>query len=383
MASAVRARRMGKSLSEALCMRGRAGARLATERFADWDFFFAVPGELHGAMEGLWHGVDAGHPLHTHSSAGSAAAALLDIHRALDAMIGQLVKAAGDAVIMAFNMGGMGQNNHDILSMVLLPELLYRHAFGQSLLTIPPAWTASPTRLPMMDEDDTWETVSGRWVPEPETAAGALRAIWQRLPKPVRELLKAARSAAAGRRSGDAPMRQDVSYIPAYRYHHHWPRVPAFALPSFGDGRIRINLRGREREGIVEVSQYEEYCRRIETLLGECRDPRTGEPAVARIERPPTANPLALPSSEADLFVVWRKVTAAIEHPRLGLIGPVPLRRTGGHTRNGIAYLAMPGLEPGDRGVHSSLDIVPTMAHLLGVEPAIRMEGKSLLTAPD
>jgi predicted AlkP superfamily phosphohydrolase/phosphomutase len=167
--------------------------------------------------------------------------------------------------------------------------------------------------------------------------------------------------------------------MPCYHYRHHWPRMAAFAVPSFGDGRIRINLRGRERDGVVEMSAYGETCRTIETLLGECRNPRTGEPAVARVERLAPADPLALPASEADLLVVWRDVAAVIEHPRLGLVGPVPLRRTGGHTPDGIAYIAMPGLEPGDRGVHSSFDVVPTIARLLGVETAVRLDGKSLL----
>jgi predicted AlkP superfamily phosphohydrolase/phosphomutase len=156
--------------------------------------------------------------------------------------------------------------------------------------------------------------------------------------------------------------------------------MPAFALPSFLDGRIRINLRGRERDGIVEPSQYEETCRTLETMLAECRDPRTGEPAAATIERASTANPMSLGSSESDLLVVWRDVSAALEHPRLGLIGPVPLRRTGGHTRHGIAYLAAPDLEPGERGVRSSSDVAPTIADLLGAEPATRLTGKSLLS---
>jgi hypothetical protein len=272
--------------------------------------------------------------------------------------------------------------------MVLLPELLYRHAFGQPLLTVPQAWTAAPNRLPNLDEHDNWDTVTASWVPEPTrepeaAAAGILRTIARRLPKPVKGLLKGARSAAADWRSRQAPSgRQEVDYIPGYRYRHHWPRMPAFALPSFLDGRIRINLRGRERYGIVELSQYEETCRTLETLLGECRDPRTGEPTVATIERASTANPLALTSSESDLLVVWRDVAAALEHPRLGLIGPVPLRRTGGHTRHGIAYLAARGLEPGERGVRSSFDVVPTIVQLLGAEPTTRLAGKSLLSAP-
>jgi hypothetical protein len=302
-------------------------------------------------------------------------------------MVGQLVSAAGDAAIIAFNMGGMGPNHCDIQSMVLLPELLYRHAFNHPLLTIPPAWTATPKRMPCLDDHDSWEMATASWVPEPprdsdEAAApGALRAMAQRLPEPVKGLLKGARSVVTDWRSRHTPLaRQELEYMPCYRYRHHWPRMPAFAFPSFLDGRIRINLRGRERHGIVELSQYEETCRTLETLLGECRDPRTGEPTVAAIERASSANPLALASSESDLLVVWRDVATALEHPRLGLIGPVPLRRTGGHTRHGIAYLAAQGLEPGERGVRSSFDVVPTIVQLLGAKPPTRLAGTSLLS---
>ena len=112
----------GEGLSHALDVRSRAAQWLATERFPDWEFFFAVAGELHSGMEGLWHGVDASHPLNTHPSAAAAAAALFDIHRALDRMVGLLVKAAGDAVVIAFNMGGAGPNNCDAQSMVCSPN---------------------------------------------------------------------------------------------------------------------------------------------------------------------------------------------------------------------------------------------------------------------
>ena len=133
----------------------------------------------------------------------------------------------------------------------------------------------------------------------------------------------------------------------------------------------------------MDLKDYEETCQSLETLLRECRDPRTGEPAVATIERPFPANPLALGNSQADLRVVWRNTAAAIEHPRLGLIGPVPLHKTGHHTgEHGIAYLAAPGIPPGERGVHSAFDVAPTIVHLLGAEPTIRLTGKSLLYTP-
>jgi hypothetical protein len=132
---------------------------------------------------------------------------------------------------------------------------------------------------------------------------------------------------------------------------------------------------------MVDPSRYEETCRSLEALLGQCRNPLTGEPAVESIERAATRDPLALSSSESDLLVIWRGVATALEHPRLGLIGPVPLRRTGGHTgRHGVAYLAAPGLAPGDRGVRSSFDVVPAIVELLGCPPLPGLSGTSLLT---
>jgi predicted AlkP superfamily phosphohydrolase/phosphomutase len=384
--SPARTQVMGEALTHALDVRARAARWIMTERLPDWDLFIAVAGEVHGAVEGLWHGVDPTHPLHPHPSATAAATAMVDLHRGLDRMVGELTRAAGDAAIVVFAMGGMGPNHSDVQSMVLLPELLYRHAFGDSLLTVPAAWAASPRAVPILDEEDSWE--ASRWVPRPAApqeppAPSALRSLARWLPTPVKAALKGARAGAASWRSQAAPTtRLDLAWQPASRYGLHWPRMPAFALPSFYDGRIRVNLRGRERDGVVDPSRYEETCRALETLLRECRDPRTGEPAVEDIERASTRDPLALTGSESDLLVVWRGVATALEHPRLGLIGPVALRRTGGHTgRHGMAYLAAPGLAPGDRGVRSAFDVVPTMVELLGSEPPAGLSGVSLLAA--
>jgi predicted AlkP superfamily phosphohydrolase/phosphomutase len=382
--SQARAQTMGEALTHALDVRTRAALWLMTERFPDWDLFIAVSGEVHGAVEGLWHGVDPTHPLHAHPSAAPAGRGLVDVHRGLDRMVGELTRAAGDAAIVAFAMGGMGPNHSDVQSMVLLPELLYRHAFGHPLLAVPTAWAAAPRAIPILDEEESWKV--SKWVsrpaaePEPP-ASSALRSLVGWLPKPVKVALVGARAGVASWRSQVTPApRLDLAWQPARHYRSHWPRMSAFALPSFYDGRIRINLRGRERDGVVELSRYEDTCRALETLLHECRDPRTGEPAVADIERASTRDPLALGGSESDLLVVWRGVATALEHPRLGLIGPVPLRRTGGHTgRHGMAYVAAPGLAPGDRGVRSSFDVVPAMMDLLRCQPPASLSGVSLL----
>jgi predicted AlkP superfamily phosphohydrolase/phosphomutase len=376
--SPARTQAMGEGLSRALDLRSRAACWLARDRLPDWDLFIAVAGEIHGAIEGLWHGVDPSHPLHGHPSAAAAARALEEVHRALDRMLAALLADHGDAAVVAFNPGGMGANYSDVPSMVLLPELLYRRAFGHRLLTVPTEWAESPTHLPTLEDGELWVDASEAWVPPVPTPALSLA---RRLPRPARAVLKGIRAAAADWGAHRGPTaRLDLHWQPALRYRRHWPRMPAFALPSFYDGRIRINLKGRERHGVVDPSRYEETCRTLETLLRECRDPRTGLAVVESVDRAWTRDPLALAGSEADLLVVWRGVVTALKHPGLGLIGPVPLRRTGGHTgRFGMAYVQAPGLEPGDRGVRSAFDVVPTIARLLGARPPTRMSGESLL----
>ena len=380
-----RTREMSEVLSRALDTRARAARWLATERLPAWDLFFAVAGEVHGTIEGLWHGVDAAHPLYKHPSATEAARGLVEVHRALDRMVGELIRSAGDAAVVAFTMGGMGPNHSDVQSMVLLPELLYRHAFGRPLLTVPPAWASSPRHVPILDEDETWDAASATWVPmraqqRVRPLYGTARSFVKSRPR-LHAVLRGVRAGVAEWRSARArTVTQDLRWQPARRYGDHWPRMAAFALPSFYDGRIRINLEGRERNGTVTPARYEDACREIETLVRECRNPLTGEPAVDSVERAWTRDPMALEGSESDLLVIWRGVAAALEHPRLGLIGPVALRRTGGHTgSHGVAYIAAPGVDSGDRGVRSSFDIVPTLVGLLGSPPIPGMSGTGLL----
>ena len=99
----------------------------------------------------------------------------------------------------------------------------------------------------------------------------------------------------------------------------------------------------------------------------DCRDPFRNEPVVDEIKSTPfRESPLDLAGSSADMYVNWRGSPLCLEHPDLGQIGPVPFRRTGGHTGlYGMAYLKSERLAPGDYGTRSSFDVVPTLFDLL------------------
>jgi predicted AlkP superfamily phosphohydrolase/phosphomutase len=154
--------------------------------------------------------------------------------------------------------------------------------------------------------------------------------------------------------------------------------MQAFAMPSYYDGQIRLNLKGREAEGVIEPSDYARVCEEIAALLRECRDALTGKPAVADVERSPRG-PDRLAPSEADLVVVWQGAPIGLDHPTLGRIGPLPYRRPGGHTgKTGFAYLNGPDWPQGDYGQASSFDVVPTVMDLMGAAPSARLSGHSL-----
>jgi predicted AlkP superfamily phosphohydrolase/phosphomutase len=171
-----------------------------------------------------------------------------------------------------------------------------------------------------------------------------------------------------------------IAWQPATRYRDRWPHMAAFAVPSYYDGRIRVNLRGRERHGVVAPSEYAGVLDELERLVRACRDPRTGRHVVAAVERSAGDDPLALPGSEADLVVVWNTGVCGFEHPDHGLIGPVPYRRTGGHTGPyGFAWIAGRDVRPGDCGTRSAFDVTPTVVDLVGHEPLDGLCGQSLL----
>lgn len=375
-ASAERAREMGESLAKATALRAQAARWLLGERLPDWDLALVVVSEPHSAIEGLWHGVDPTHPLHQMPSAGPAGEGLLAVYRGVDRLVGELAADFPDAALVVFSMGGMGANHSDTASMVLLPELMYRHAFGRPLLRQPDAW-ADRAAVPLLGEQQDWVAAVHANFPAstpPPARRRASRPFRAGLEKVLRRFVPQFEPFE------ESYLRRSAGWIPATLYQPHWRSMPAFALPSFYDGRIRINVSGRESGGLVAASEYEAKCDEIEALLSACRDPATGDEVVKHVERVVGRDPLTLGPTESDMVVVWKGTFCALDHPTHGRVGPVPFRRPGGHTGPfGMAYVGNAGLEAGDRGVRSSFDVVPTLIELMGEPRPEGLSGASLL----
>lgn len=364
-------REMGERLTAAVDVRAEAARWLLEERIEDWQLALLAVSEPHSVIEGLWHGIDPAHRLAGLESSAVAGAGVRSVYRAVDRLVGTLMRAFPEATFVVFSMHGMGTNTSDVASMALLPELLYRHATGSIRLRVPDAWRQAPGLAPPMESDASWSTVVLDLCGAPRIA-----------PTRRARLVRRARRATVDRRAR-AMAASGLTWMPAVVYADAWSSMPAFALPSFYDGRVRVNLQGRERRGVVPLERYEEVLDEVEDLVRSCVDPASGASPVDYVERPAQergASPTDLGPTDADLVIVW-KGPLALQHPTLGLIGPLPHRRTGGHSGPfGSLVVAGTDVPSGeDLGVASAFDVVPTIVDLLGARAPDALSGNVLL----
>lgn len=370
--------------------------RWLAESNPGWDLLLTATAEVHTMGHLFWFGVDDRHPLHglaptTEQAGERVIETLVDT----DVAVGRLLEVLPpDTVVVVFALHGM-QPADDAAATVLLPELLHRLHVGRPALRDEDvrAWRDAGCPPCLMPAGMPWHRyVRDRFHDGPADLArragrlappGAYRLARRIAGRPA--LYDPAELPVA------TPPEVDLTHAGVWRlevtdwqvtswYRRHWAKMPWFALPTFDDALIRINLVGREARGVVAQEDYAQACRDATVFLHRLLDGRTGRPAVAEVIALRTSDPLDPAGPNADLLVRWDGAPDALLHPELGMVGPVPHARTGGHSSNGFAMISGPGIDPGDRGVRPAADLTPTLLDIMGADdPTI--EGTSLLTA--
>jgi predicted AlkP superfamily phosphohydrolase/phosphomutase len=158
-----------------------------------------------------------------------------------------------------------------------------------------------------------------------------------------------------------------------FRNSTNWSEAAAFAIPSLFTSFIRVNLRGREPQGIVSPGDaYTTLLTRLEEDLQQLVDPRTRAPAVSRVTRTAPVFGLAPPEVLPDLFVEWQSsphFLARVVHPSAELVQQQPSYFRGSyHSHEGFLAAAGPSIGiRGNLGHIAVLDLAPTFLSLLGV----------------
>ena len=258
-------------------LRGELATRLITETRPHLSII--VFPEAHTASHYLWHTVAPEHPLYDgdgHKAALPPSPNLPAIFREMDCQIARLVEAAGaGATVLVFSLHGMRPARG---IPTILERLLSEWGFARRT---------------------DWGTQS--W---PQRARSLFAAAKRRSPQSLKKLYYGTMSQNVTRRLAQTTM------LPAY----DWRRTRAFSLPTDQHGWIRLNVAGREAEGIISPEHYDETCEQIADLLRAVAT-SDGQPLVRDVVQPSRETVGAAARELPDLVVHWHD--AAFDNPVL------------------------------------------------------------------
>lgn len=302
---------LAAACSEGARLRGSLVRRLIGE--TNPQVSLVVFPELHHAGHQLWHTVAPEHSLYNglNSNGGSF---LREVYRVVDQQIGNLVDSVGsETTVMVFALHGMRPT---LGFPVFLGPLLCSQGFS-SLAT----WRSQ-----------TWT----------KRALSLFAACKRHAPTPLKKLYYSVMPVTATYKLARPTM------LPAY----DWQNTRAFSLPTDQYGWIRVNLIGRESQGIVLPSDYEKLCMELEQMLLSLRS-ESGEALVQDVTRTAGDAANARVNPLPDLVVHWRDAAFS---PALKIKGSqvqpqmVSKKSTGQHTTPGFCIYRGNG-DPGRDGV--------------------------------
>jgi len=161
-----------------------------------------------------------------------------------------------------------------------------------------------------------------------------------------------------------------------------WSKTRAFTLPTDLEGCIRINLKGREPEGIVEPGrEYRELCEDLRAQLVELTSPASGAPAVRRVWIRNEVFPGKRQEQLPDLIVTWNDEVpfTSLASPRFGCIdGDTADLRPGTHSPYGFMLAKGADIPRASEGEGRLEDVAPTIFKLLGLTSSPYMDGTPL-----
>ncbi len=168
-----------------------------------------------------------------------------------------------------------------------------------------------------------------------------------------------------------------------------WKKTPAFTLRADLQGYIRINLKGREQQGIISPGRdYSDLCIQIADGLTSFRDASTGQPFIEEVcDTDKLYGDGDHRDRLPDLIVRWKDTPAiensAIESPHLGCIkrktpGRIPNGRSGNHRPEGFLIACGKGIRAGKQLQVKAdiIDLAPTILHYLGAHTSLPLSGR-------
>jgi len=338
-------RRLRQRLEKSLEMKARLAKDLLAR--ADLDHIFIVFAEPHKAGHFLWKYMDSAHPDHV-AAEPYLRDAMLCLYQQLDRKLAELAAllTERDNLIVLSDHGMQANYRGDHLVGPILERLgLCGTGSAPSLERRAASTSAAVAQTPAAGWTGTLKST-------------AREAANRCAPGFVRQILR--------RKFGPAA-------------HIDWSQVQAFQLPTDRNTYLRINLRGREPEGIVEPGEgYRELLSLVEKEFRALINVDTGKPAVAEVFRVHELYPGAQVEDLPDIAILWN-CDAPINTVTSPRVGRVALRtvedRSGNHREEGFLLARGPSIRRGPATLQGDILQVPsTLLALHGLQPPPQYE---------
>jgi predicted AlkP superfamily phosphohydrolase/phosphomutase len=344
-----------KQLLEGVALKARVTRSLMLEK--PWDMFFVTFSEPHPAGHYLWHLADPLYPTHPKINMAGLKDAVRDVYVAVDTAIGEIIRDLDDSVTIVVTSGdGMGPNyaGCHLISEVLTKLGLY---YGAGI---------GPTQSPMGTE--------GKSSLLRKSFVSVVR---NRIPLRVRRTIS--------------------HCMPRYLQHRlsmkwananiDWSRTKAFCIPNANEAYIRLNVAGREPQGIVaKGAAYSELISELQEHLRALVNPRSGCAAARQVVCNDEVFPGPRRDDLPDIVVNWdidAKVLSELQSDRCGMIKGQAAGHemtpyyTGNHKPT--AFVLARGPRIAENQIFSEghvVDIAPTILAILGVDPPVHLDGQ-------
>ena len=333
----------------------------------DWDFFMIVFRSVDAAQHCFWKYMDSTHPQFNREDHDKYGDVILGAYRKIDEFLGQTLEDVGDdGYVMLMSDHGFGRK-HPASNQVNM-------------------WLRKNGVLKFKSDAESGQSGTGASDALVRALGALYKVVIGATPRKFKEAL--ARTFPGLRNKVTSRLVfSDVD----------WNATRAYSESVFPT--VRVNLKGREKNGIVEPGEeFEELIEKIRAdLLENCRDSVTGERIVAEALRKEEIYKGKYVYKAPDLLIKWRedllisgilledepsasgaKVDRASAYKSF-ITGEDPDVISGDHHTNGIFMLHGPGVDKGrDVGPCELLDLTPTIYKLLGLAASSDFDGSPL-----
>ncbi len=372
------------------------------EREADWDFLLIGATETHVHEHAFHHTVEPDHELYSHPTTQIALGYMRELFIAVDQMVGEVEALLPENTQLLIGaMHGAKPSAIDT-SSILAGELVYRDQTGKTLVELPLKLDGPVEMEPELRARGYIQRYKRRpgpahghgvkaqamhylrWASHRYTP-GRIEHKLERLSRRLQGLQPEWWVLDPTKPITEAPDLSGPLEIvpietePSLWYRHDWPTMRFFVIPSFSSLQIRVNLVGREADGIVPASEYEAALDEAETLINAMTNAITGEPIVERVVRMRTADPFASDGPGADLCITL-KAAPTVDHPRHGRLGTVPFGRVAEHSERGWLLAVGDTTDLASEANGRPIDLASTVTALLGLDRLDRCNGNALFT---